>query len=349
MDKKISCVFAGLLLIASAAILLLQYPSTPAPPVDNVSSYYTVRVLDGGNISIDAIGLNPESFPALDGATSTQPVRSLIACEAFGGSCKNWYESEGREMFLYADMSPSGLSEKEKETLGLKYEKNSKTHDAYLGLIRGDADLILVSTLPSLDELLEAKEQGVILEATPIGLDGFIFLVNVENPVENLNTADIVDVYSGKVNNWKKYTGHDAPIRPFTRQTNSGSQELMEKLLMKGTPIKSSYKEELMIMSMSPLIEGIEQYNNSIGYSLYYYKNNMIDNREHRPDVKLISVDGVTPSPETIASKKYPHTFNIYAVTRTNETGSPAYQLKKWLTGTEGQEIIRKAGYAVLA
>jgi ABC-type phosphate transport system substrate-binding protein len=59
-----------------------------------------------------------------------------------------------------------------------KIDQNSKTHDAYLKLIGKGIDIILVSTPPSNDELKEAKAKGIKLEITPIGLDGFVFLVN---------------------------------------------------------------------------------------------------------------------------------------------------------------------------
>lgn len=286
-----------------------------------------------------------DNFPLLDGATASQPIRSLIACEAFNVTCY-WYETGDREMFLSADFYGAGSSFEEQEKIRSKFGKNSKTHDAYLNLIQSKIDLILVSTKPSEDELKEAKKLGVKLELVPIGLDGFIFLVNEKNPLGNLNTSDIVDIYSGKINNWKKFTGIDSSITAFTRPINSGSQELMEKLVMKEVAMDTSLKEERVIMAMAPLIEGVETDEKSIGYSLYYYKNNMIDKRLRQPNVKLISVDGIEPNPENIASKKYPYIFNIYAVTREDEPkNSLSYQIKEWLTSEEGQKVIRKAGY----
>ncbi len=83
----------------------------------------------------------------------------------------------------------------------------------------------------------------------------------------------------------------------------------------------TSLKEERVIMSMAPLIEGVETDEDSIGYSLYYYKNNMIDKRTRQPNVKLISVDGIEPK------------------------NSPSFQVKEWLTSEEGQKVIIKAGY----
>ncbi len=37
----------------------------------------------------------------------------------------------------------------------------------------------------------------------PIGRDAFIFIVNNNNPVNNLTISQIQDIYTGKTRNWK--------------------------------------------------------------------------------------------------------------------------------------------------
>jgi phosphate transport system substrate-binding protein len=328
--------------------------TTTAVPVNDLSSYYTIKEVKATDKTLKSIGLTVDNFPVLDGATATQPIRSLIAASAFGAEY-GWHESIEKEMFIYADLQKTALSEAEQQRLRAKFDRNAKTHDAYLDLIHGHNDLILVATKPSDDELREAKNTGVRLELFPIGLDGFIFLVNIENPIKNLNTPDIVDIYSGKTKTWQPFTGQDLPIMAFTRQPNSGSQELMEKLIMKGAATDPTLKtEKSTIFSMSLLIEGVDWNKEAIGYSLYYYKNTMIDktlmfpypDREEPVGTKVIAVDGVEPNPESIASHQYPYVFNIYAVTRSDQPkDSTAYQVKEWLTSREGQEIVAKAGY----
>lgn len=323
--------------------------------VPSAEEWYQIKNLKASGKTVSGLGMTADNFPVIDGATSTQPIRSLIACAVFEGRCDYWYETESREMFLSPDLygSPAIGTDKDSykkiELLHSKFGRNSKTHDAYVDLIIGRNDLILVSTKPSESELDMAKKLGVKLELVPIGLDGFVFLVNDGNRLTNLKTQDIKDIYSGKVKNWKGLNGVDAAIKAFTRQANSGSQELMEKLVMKEIPMDKNLKQEEVIMTMGGLIDEVGFDENSFGYSLYYYKNNMIDKREIRPSVKLISVDGVEPNPQTISSGKYPYTFNIYAVTRADQSAaSPACKLKEWLTGEEGQGIIRKAGYIPL-
>ena len=117
--------------------------------------------------------------------------------------------------------------------------QHSGTHDAYMNLIRGDAELILVARQPSEDEISAAKLRGVILDYRPVALDAFVFLVNVENPVESLDVNEVRKIYTGKITSWDQIgvdlglNGNRA-ITAYRRDQNSGSQELMETLVMQG-------------------------------------------------------------------------------------------------------------------
>lgn len=354
MNRKIILILSAVIVVVAGLVFYYSRNKELIPttftPTETESDSYVIKPMRIADKTIKSIGLTVDNFPLLDGATASQPIRSLISCAAFNGGCDYWYETEAREMFLSANFYKSGLNNEDQEKIRIKIEKNSKTHDAYLNLIQGKNDLILVSTKPSADETKEAGKIGVKLELTPIGLDGFIFLTHKDNPIKNLNTIDIINIYTKKETNWKKFNGVDSEIKAFVRPQNSGSQELMQKLVMKEIKVSPWFEEEKFIFKgMSELIEGVEKYENSLGYSLYYYKNTMIDKRELRPNVKLISVDGVDANPENIASRKYPYTFEIYAVTRIDEPkNSPAYQIKEWLTSAEGQALIRKAGYVGL-
>jgi ABC-type phosphate transport system substrate-binding protein len=60
--------------------------------------------------------------------------------------------------------------------------------------------------------------------------------------------------------------------------------------------------------------------------------------------VKLISVNGITPSEENIRNGTYPFTIDVYAVTA--RTSNPHVQdLIDWLLSPQGQELIEKIGY----
>lgn len=60
--------------------------------------------------------------------------------------------------------------------------------------------------------------------------------------------------------------------------------------------------------------------------------------------LKLLSVNGISPTRESIDSGKYPLIYRYYAVIRADEPAdSPARKLAKWLQSEEGKELVSKA------
>ena len=258
-----------------------------------------------------------DTYPKIDGSTATIPLSDGIAANILG------------------------LSDEEAS----KFIKHNTTHDAYVNLVKGNADIILV-TEPSMDELKIAKDANVDLEIVPVVKEGFVFLVNSNNPIKSLTTKQVQDIYEGKIKTWKEVGGSDDEIIPFQRERNSGSQTLMEQIVMKGHTLMDSPKS--IITSMSGLIDAIAAYDNSekaLGYSVYYYAKQMYN----KDTIKLIEVDGVIPNNKNISSGKYPFTTGYYAVLKkTTSADANSRKLLKWILGKDGQNLAEKSGYVPL-
>lgn len=227
-----------------------------------------------------------------------------------------------------------------------KPPKHHTTGDAYYYLFNYQADLIFV-TRPSEDELAKAQEQGIELEVIPIVKDALVFLVNHENPVNGISKEQLRDIYSGEITNWKTLGGLDESIVPYQRTPNSGSQTLLLKLVM-GELEPMNPPVEWLAETMGSLIEVVSNYDNArdaIGYSVFYYVNNMYGNSSF----KLLDVDDVTPNRDTISGGKYPLEDYYYAVIRKDTPDdSTARMLIDWLLTEEGQIIATQAGYIPL-
>ncbi|MCL2110895.1 MAG: substrate-binding domain-containing protein [Clostridiales bacterium] len=206
-----------------------------------------------------------------------------------------------------------------------------------------NADMLIIYEAP--DSVAEQFSDDMAkLEIDPIGRDGLVFLVNKSNPVDNLTTEQLQDIYTGKITDWRQVGGDPGPIAAFQRNQESGSQTLFLKLLMDGEEPMDP-PSELVPGSMGGLIEAVAGFDGSggaIGYSVFYYADLMYAN----PDLKLLSVDGIAPSFDTIASGEYPFVNDFYVVIRTNEPkNSPARILRDWLLTEEGAALLKSANY----
>ena len=228
---------------------------------------------------------------------------------------------------------------------GETYDDSSSMHytntrGAYKAIVDGDCDIV-IGVKPSEEQLAYAAENGVELEMVEIGREAFVFIVSADNPVSDLTSDQIRGIYSGEITNWNEVGGEDQPIKAFTRNRNSGSQEKMEKLVMKGTPMIDA--PELRGGSMIWPYMSLHASVDGIAYSPYYYYLNMSESIEY---VKAIAINGVPPTKEHIRDKSYPYVSSVVAVIR-SDTPADSYARKifDYLTTDDGKKIIEASGY----
>lgn len=200
----------------------------------------------------------------------------------------------------------------------------TNTRGAYKDIVDGKADLI-ICVAPSEEQLAYAAQNGVELEMVEIGKDAFVFIVNSDNPVSDISVEQIRGIYSGEITNWKELGGPNVPIAAMRRNEGSGSQSALENL-MGDTPIVADYTA---------------LFGSPIGFSFRYYVTGMLA----EGGVKMLSVNGVEPDIENIASGAYPVTSSIYAVYRKGETNANVYKAVDFMLSKEGQDIVEKSGY----
>lgn len=221
--------------------------------------------------------------------------------------------------------------------------RHNKTTESFYALVDGRADMLLVYE-PSQDAWDYAKQQGVDLEVQAIGYDAPVFLINDGNPVDSMTHEQIVGIYTGEITNWSQVGGDDLDIVAYQRVENSGSQVMMRAQVMQGVEMVDAPKE-FRTSEMGELVDAIASYKNtanSIGYSVYYY----IDNMYMKSGIKLLKVNGVEPTNATIASGEYPYRQPFYAVIRADAAeDAPARRLYEWLKTPEGRKLVEDAGY----
>ena len=261
--------------------------------------------------------LTVEEFPPLDGSTACIPLMAQMLADTTGMDLE-----EARSSIVVS-------------TTAYAWQN--------FGLYDTTTRMLLVYEAPDYikEELQNANVQ---LEQKPVGVDALVFIVNEDNPVQALSQQQLRDIYAGKLTNWKDVGGKDQEIVAFQRSEDSGSQTLFKKLLIQGGALMDP-PTELAPAAMGELVDSIADYNNSanaIGFSVYYY----IDQMYTKPGLRLLAVDDVAPSNETLADGSYPLCNDFYAVIHPDSAAdSPERQLYDWLDTADGIACIRKAGY----
>ena len=176
----------------------------------------------------------------------------------------------------------------------------------------------------------EVEKYGLV--SFPFAIDGVAVAVNPANKVAGLTKAQIKDIFSGKIANWKEVGGADAPISLYVREDGSGTRETFEeRALDKGASAAAAN----VVNSNGAMKTAIGQDPNAIGY---------VGIGHLDKSIKGVSVDGMAPSQENAASGQYTVTRLLYM----NTKGEPQGITKgfvDYIFTPAGQEIVSKAGY----
>ena len=253
-------------------------------------------------------------LPVLDGAVALVPVYAAVIDNLYP---KGSVTYEGG---VFSDDNYYGENFAPDSKMQYK-----NTIRGYKAIVDGETD-ILFCAAPSAEQKAYAEEQGVELVFVPVGLEAFVFFVNEHNPVENLTAAEVRSIYAGRIQNWNEVGGPDRVINPVTRLPGSGSQSAMD-----------AFMGEETIGGKSPLA----LFGGSIGFSFRYYMDGIVGNDA----VKMLSLNGVSPTRESIKNRTYPVVMEFYAIYRADNENENVPRLIDWILSEEGQNLIEESGY----
>ena len=170
------------------------------------------------------------------------------------------------------------------------------------------------------------------LEGTVVAIDGIAIIVNPQNGVEDLTVEQIGKIYKGEITNWSEVGVSDGPIVLIGREAASGTRDGFESI----TDTKDSCKYAQELTSTGDVIQTVSGNPNAIGYaSLAAVKDT----------VKVLKVEGVSPSKATIQDKTYKIQRDFVLVTpKGKELSAAAQKFFDYATSKDADDLIEKAG-----
>ncbi|MBN2070391.1 MAG: phosphate ABC transporter substrate-binding protein [Candidatus Krumholzibacteriota bacterium] len=201
-------------------------------------------------------------------------------------------------------------------------------------LINGMCDIADMSRFMKLNEFSAAVDKGRMPVAHVIAVDGLPIIVHPSNPVKDLSVEQVRDIYTGKINNWKDVGGPNVEIVRISRETNSGTYETFENLVMNKEKI---YENTEYVGSNGAVRQRVQSTPAAIGYAGLGF----VDRT-----VKALKINGIMPDRNTISSGVYPVSRPLFMFTnKYPELGSHLHAFITLYLSTKGQEIIEEIGY----
>jgi phosphate transport system substrate-binding protein len=162
-------------------------------------------------------------------------------------------------------------------------------------------------------------------------------VVNSALGVDDLTTDQLIDIFTGKITNWKEVGGPDLDIMLVTRPSSSGTRALFKQYALNGEEEASN--TALETDDSGTLLQTVQQNEGAIGYVALSY---LVDNS----DVKAVSIDGVEPTLENT----YNGTYNVWGYEHmyTNGDGSDEAQaFIEYIMGDDFADQLEDMGYGV--
>ncbi|MBE3585073.1 MAG: phosphate ABC transporter substrate-binding protein [Thermoanaerobacter sp.] len=162
---------------------------------------------------------------------------------------------------------------------------------------------------------------------------GMATVVNPGVTVDNLTKQQLVDIFTGKITNWKEVGGPDQKIVVIHRPKGSGTRATFKKFALGGVEDTAPGMEQ---DSSGTVRKMVAETPGAISYLALSY----IDN-----SVKALKLDGVEPTVENIVNGKYP----VWAYQHMYTKGEPTGLKKAFLDYMLGDEVqgqlVEKMGY----
>lgn len=178
-----------------------------------------------------------------------------------------------------------------------------------------------------------AQEAG--LNFTPVAWDALVMITTPDNPVGSLTLKQLHDIYWGKITNWSQLGGRDEPIDLYTVASPLAGAEYSLRRLLYGRG-NAPVMMPRMYINVDTLEQGIALDHKSLGLSTL---SRVHDNRK----VKIIPIEGVAPTPASVADGSYPLYTAIYLASSPSSPHSAQIaQFMDFLATDDAKKLMRE-------
>ncbi len=212
----------------------------------------------------------------------------------------------------------------------------------FAALKAGKADLV-ASSRPIKDrELVELEALGDLKSPDAeqiIAIDGLAIILHPGNPLNQLNTEQLAQIFSGQISRWEALGGIAGPIHLYARDEQSGTWEIFKELVLSRTGNPLSHNAQ-RFESSEQLSDAVSNDPQGIGFIGLPYI------RAAKP---VAIVDGpsqpMLPLNSLIASEDYPLSRRLYFYLPPAIHNPWARALISFTQSTQGQVIVAQNGF----
>lgn len=203
-------------------------------------------------------------------------------------------------------------------------------------LVDGSTDIADSSRFIKQKEVDLAVKNGIYPVPFAVAYDCIVPVVHPSNSIVNITLAQLKDVYTGNIKNWKEIGGPDKEVVVISRDTSSGTYEVWSEKVLKKERV---FAGALLQASNGAVAQAVAKNPNAIGYIGLGYVNK---------DVKALTVDRVEGSKTTTLNGTFPISRPLFMFTPGWPKGDVLNFINFVLHPEKGQKYVEESGYVPL-
>lgn len=260
-----------------------------------------------------------------------------LALTGCGGTTSGSGSSDSEKLSGKISLNGSTSMEKLVTALGEGFKEenpNVTVESQFTGSSSGIQALIDGTTdIGDSSRSLTAAEKKKGLVENIVAIDGIAISLNKKNKVDSITNAQLADIYTGKITNWKQLGGANEKIVVIGRESASGTRSAFEELLK--VENKCKYAQELD--NTGAVVAKCASTSGAIGYVSL----DAVDST-----IKTAKMNGVEATAANIKAGSYKLQRPFVMATK----GKVAKQKKivraffKYIDSDDGQKILKKVG-----
>ena len=181
------------------------------------------------------------------------------------------------------------------------------------------------------EEKLTAEEASQLVDHK-VCVVGMAAVVNPDVKVDNVTQQQLIDIFTGKITNWKDVGGADVKVQLVNRPSSSGTRATFKAFALKGSEEAKGIEQD----SSGTVRKIISETPGAIGYEALSYLDGSIT---------PLKLDGVEPTKENITSGKYPVWAYEHMYTKGDATGLAKDFLDYMLSDEVQKSLVVDLGY----
>ena len=220
------------------------------------------------------------------------------------------------------------------EKLAMKYEEtaNNNIEINQIGSSAGITNAITgVSEIGMSSRDLKEEEVAEGIEEIAIAYDGIVVVTHPSNTVQDITMAQLKQIFTGNITNWKELGGEDLEIVVVSREDGSGSRDAFQEIVDYGSG--ELIKNAIIASGNGNIKTTVATNKHAVGFISFEY----IDE-----SITPLKIDGVEPTAKNVLDGQYKLSRPFLFVYK-NLTDNGQHFID-YIMSDAGQEIVAETG-----